>query len=87
MNWHDAFAWSCLVLLGLMGGGLTWETMHWLASFPGLWHASYLILYRQAPIAAMLLTFILLAENLRATVDYWPSVGRSLADIPMAEAA
>jgi hypothetical protein len=66
-NWRNVFPWAVLALFAALGYGPRWETMWWLETKPGLWHISNFLLYRQSPLAALLLLFILLIETLRIT--------------------
>ena len=64
-NWHDGFAWTALMLAALLGSSLSWDTWHWLATMHGLWHIANFFLYRQAPLAAVLLLLLLLGDMTR----------------------
>ena len=66
-NARDFFFWTYAALLTLMGVGTTPETAHWLAAKPGLYHFATFMLYRQAPLAALLLLCVLIAEIRRSS--------------------
>jgi hypothetical protein len=61
--WTAPFAWLFLPLLMLLGFGAGWDTLGWLATKPGLWHIANFILYRQAPLAAVLLLIVVAVET------------------------
>jgi hypothetical protein len=65
-NARDLTPWSFVGLSVVMSFGPRWETSHWLATFPGLWHVATFMLYRQSPLAAVLILLLLLFDAARS---------------------